>query len=98
MVYSFGKGAYHRLGVDTLNNVYEPILIKELNNKEIVKIAAGCRHVLCLTEAGQVYSWGFNLYNQIGVPTEQDVKTPILVIFPVGFFIQPALKVKSAET
>jgi alpha-tubulin suppressor-like RCC1 family protein len=68
-VYSFGKGAYHRLGLNTLQNIFEPTKISELENKKITKISAGCRHALCLDADGNVYGWGFNLYKQLGTQT-----------------------------
>lgn len=78
-IYTFGKAAYHRLGLNTLQNAFEPTLVSSLKHKNIVKISAGCRHALCLDNEGNVYGWGFNLYRQLGTQTEQDAKAPIVI-------------------
>jgi alpha-tubulin suppressor-like RCC1 family protein len=55
--------------LNTLQNIFEPTKISELENKKITKISAGCRHALCLDADGNVYGWGFNLYKQLGTQT-----------------------------
>lgn len=52
-------------------------MLKELKN--IVKIAAGCRHAMCLSSDGTLYSWGFNLYQQTGLQSDSDLKVPTKV-------------------
>jgi alpha-tubulin suppressor-like RCC1 family protein len=48
-VYTFGKGAYNRLGLSTTQNVHTPTLVESLKNKKVKQISAGCRHGHCLT-------------------------------------------------
>ena len=49
-VYTFGKGAYNRLGLSTTQNVHTPTLVESLKNKKVKQISAGCRHGHCLTQ------------------------------------------------
>lgn len=58
-VMSVGLGDNGRLGHNDTNSLDEPKAIEALNNVEIRQLAAGCRHSLALTTAGDVYAWGF---------------------------------------
>jgi len=33
-----------------------------LRQKQVIKVAAGCRHSAALSSEGQLYCWGFNFY------------------------------------
>ncbi|KAI5628041.1 alsin, partial [Silurus asotus] len=65
-VWTWGRGQEGQLGHgDTLPGL-QPLCIKSLNNKEVIKIAAGSCHSLALTAQCQVYSWGCNKLGQLG--------------------------------
>nr|XP_046238601.1 alsin isoform X2 [Scatophagus argus] len=65
-VWSWGQCEHGQLGHgDTLARL-QPLCIKSLNNKEVVRVAAGAHHSLALTAQSQVFSWGSNSCGQLG--------------------------------
>ena len=43
-------------------------------------MSAGCRHSGAVTASGQVYMWGFNFYDQLGLQEgERDMDRPCLI-------------------
>lgn len=58
-VYSVGLGSNGRLGHGNTQSLDQPQPIAALNNVEIKKLAAGCRHSLALSGSGDVYAWGY---------------------------------------
>lgn len=67
LVYVFGDNNDGVLGINSNNERIEsPVKVDILSNKGISKIAYGLRHVIALTESGDVYSWGNNERGQIG--------------------------------
>lgn len=67
-VWSFGKGTHGRLGHGNDQNSEEPKMIEGLRN--ISKISAGCRHGAAVGMNGDLYTWGFNFYEQLGLGTD----------------------------
>ena len=83
-VWVFGNNADNMLGVyvesgETITDIATDInvarrVMTERNNTNtylsgIVQIAAGSRHILALTEDGDVWAWGDNTYGQLGEGT-----------------------------
>ncbi|XP_054603565.2 alsin isoform X2 [Nothobranchius furzeri] len=65
-VWSWGRSEHGQLGHgDTLARL-QPLCIKSLNNKEVVRVVAGAQHSLALTAQSQVFSWGSNSSGQLG--------------------------------
>ncbi|KAK3543549.1 hypothetical protein QTP70_023880, partial [Hemibagrus guttatus] len=65
-VWTWGRGQEGQLGHgDTLPRL-QPLCIKSLSKKEVIKIVAGSYHSLALTAHCQVYSWGCNKVGQLG--------------------------------
>ena len=67
-VYTFGRGQDARLGhgeTSGSNETY-PRLVEELDDKRVVYIDAGYAHMACVTEDGEVWTWGKNVYSQLG--------------------------------
>jgi alpha-tubulin suppressor-like RCC1 family protein len=60
-VWTFGLGRRFVLGTGSERNSFEPV---KLELEEIEKISAGWSHVVALSSAGQVYTWG-NQYSDI---------------------------------
>jgi alpha-tubulin suppressor-like RCC1 family protein len=60
-VWTFGEGRRFVLGTGSERSSFEPV---KLELEEIVKISAGWSHVVALSSAGQVYTWG-NQYSDI---------------------------------
>lgn len=79
-VYTCGHGQGGRLGLDTNAPVITPRPIKAFTHINVIKIASGTHHSLFLTDAGQVFSCGSNLYHQLGLsPPPEYVYTPKLL-------------------
>uniref|UniRef100_A0A3Q2Y761 Alsin Rho guanine nucleotide exchange factor ALS2 n=1 Tax=Hippocampus comes TaxID=109280 RepID=A0A3Q2Y761_HIPCM len=60
-VWSWGHGEHGQLG-----HGLQPLCIKSLNSKEVVRVAAGSHHSLVLTAQSQLFSWGSNSHGQLG--------------------------------
>ncbi|XP_041835211.1 alsin isoform X2 [Melanotaenia boesemani] len=65
-VWSWGHGEQGQLGHGDNLARLQPLCIKSLNNKEVVRVAAGAHHSLALTAQSQVFSWGSNSSGQLG--------------------------------
>jgi len=53
-------------------------MLEELEN--IRTVSAGCRHASAINEEGQLFVWGFNFYEQLGIGgSDQDVDRPVEV-------------------
>ncbi|XP_023002287.1 ultraviolet-B receptor UVR8 [Cucurbita maxima] len=68
-VYSWGRGMFGRLGTGTEADELLPVRVKlgsEEANLKVVAIAAGSYHSLALADDGSVWSWGYNIYGQLG--------------------------------
>ena len=66
-VFSWGSGADGRLGHDSLEDCYEAVPIKSLSGREVLQVLAGFLHSVVITRAGEVLSFGFNGYGQLGL-------------------------------
>ena len=64
-VWSFGKGSNGRTGLGFEHAVENPQVIRSLEN--VVWVDAGCRHSGAVDCYGNVFMWGFNFYEQLGV-------------------------------
>ncbi|KAM4711014.1 alsin isoform 2-T2 [Anableps anableps] len=65
-VWSWGHGEHGELGHGDNLARLQPLCIKSLNKKEVIRVAAGAHHSIALTAQSQVYSWGSNLSGQLG--------------------------------
>lgn len=65
-VWSWGRGQEGQLGHGDYLPRLQPLCIKSLSKKEVVKIEAGANHSLALTAQCQVYSWGSDKFGQLG--------------------------------
>jgi alpha-tubulin suppressor-like RCC1 family protein len=80
IVLSFGDNRYYQLGTgESPDYRYKPVVIEQLNDKNIVQIAAGGYHSFALTSSGKVYGWGWNAYQQLGIQESVNVSTPVLI-------------------
>ncbi|XP_063067833.1 alsin isoform X2 [Engraulis encrasicolus] len=65
-VWSWGRGQEGQLGHGDLQSGSQPMCIKCLSNKEVLRIAAGAHHSVAITAQSQCYSWGSNSSGQLG--------------------------------
>eukprot|EP00761_Pharyngomonas_kirbyi_P009679 gb/GECH01009697.1/.p1 GENE.gb/GECH01009697.1/~~gb/GECH01009697.1/.p1 ORF type:complete len:1087 (+),score=371.39 gb/GECH01009697.1/:1-3261(+) len=79
-VYSWGEPTDGQLGNgDITTSQNEPSLISKLADKNVVDIAAGGYHCACVTDDGKIYSWGNNIYGQLGIGEKETHSEPMLV-------------------
>lgn len=81
-VYTFGRGSSGRLGHGDENDRKAPTLLAELSalpGDKVVKVACGEAHTCCVTEKGELYTFGNGDLNQLGNGDESDVLTPYRV-------------------
>lgn len=79
-VYSWGRGTFGRLGTGSEEDVFFPVRIafgssngSESERLKFVGIAAGSYHSLALSDDGFVWSWGYNIYGQLGFSGENSL-------------------------
>lgn len=76
-VYTWGDGQGGALGLTTgVLDSMTPRLVTfpgKPSDDPVVEIAVGMKHVLALTEQGEVWAWGTNDYGQLGLGDSYDV-------------------------
>ena len=75
-VWTWGQNTYGQLGLGDNVDYNKPQEVKVLSDKEIVDVKAGYYHTVALTKDGEVYSWGYNGYGQLGNGTTNNSSTP----------------------
>ncbi|EAU90663.2 hypothetical protein CC1G_03932 [Coprinopsis cinerea okayama7 len=90
-VFSFGSAEKGQLGngvtgerILTGNKTgfdieWQPVFVKELKDKKVVKISSGQQHSLAIDDAGTVYGWGFNGYCRLGLGNQVDALKPKVI-------------------
>lgn len=74
-LYSWGWGTHGQLGHGDTETLHEPKLIKYFTpNKKIVDVSAGYCHSIVLDSDGIVYSFGSNVYGQLGCGSDAKLK------------------------
>jgi len=71
-LYGWGEAKMGQLGLGKQREVRTPqhIRVYEEESKQELKVqscSAGFGHTACLTENGDLYTWGFNIYGQLGL-------------------------------
>ncbi|KAH8303684.1 hypothetical protein KR018_011658 [Drosophila ironensis] len=73
-VLSWGDNDCGQLGQATDQEIVQlPKIVRQLVSKTVVQIACGNNHSLALTSCGELYSWGSNIYGQLGVNTPNEL-------------------------
>ncbi|XP_004479681.2 RCC1 domain-containing protein 1 [Dasypus novemcinctus] len=67
-VFSWGGGRHGQLGHGTLEAEAEPRLLEALQGLPVAEVAAGGWHSVCVSETGDLYSWGWNESGQLALP------------------------------
>mmetsp|Transcript_18551 Transcript_18551/g.43383 ORF Transcript_18551/g.43383 Transcript_18551/m.43383 type:complete len:740 (+) Transcript_18551:274-2493(+) len=64
---------------DTEGHQYTPKLLERLSGKRVVQLSACGFHTGCLTDAGEVYTWGEGKFGRLGHGAERNCHSPRLV-------------------
>eukprot|EP01080_Neovahlkampfia_damariscottae_P006207 gene6207-10213_t len=81
--YAFGSNGYGQLGIGTNFSPKNPQKIKYFEGKNITKMSCGYTHCLALENDSTVYSWGSNVYGEIGTGND-DITTPTVIFDQKG--------------
>ena len=81
-LFSCGVGSRGRLGhgLTDLNNYFKFKRIEFFNDKTIKDVAISSNHSIALTTDNEVYAWGLNSFNQLGVPNMNNKNRQIIWI------------------
>jgi RCC1 and BTB domain-containing protein len=66
-VYAWGDNLYGQLGTGNNEDKNAPALVSTLKNKKVKRVHCGGIHSFCITEDGELYSWGGNESGQLGL-------------------------------
>ncbi|KAJ4704613.1 ultraviolet-B receptor UVR8-like [Melia azedarach] len=77
-VYAFGGNQFGQLGTgaDQAETIPKLLDAPSLENKRAKVVSCGARHSAMLTDDGQVLSWGWNKYGQLGLGDSIDRNIP----------------------
>ena len=83
-VYVWGWNGYGQLGNGTNENSDIPICISEIQDnplyeKNIVMVSSQGSHKMALDDAGNVYTWGWNVFGQLGNGSNENNNIPICI-------------------
>lgn len=78
-LYAWGWNKFGQLGLGDTEDRSAPTPVAALAGKAVSRLACGWRHTLCVTSAGEVYSWGRGVNGQLGQGEEADLYGPTLV-------------------
>lgn len=78
LVYSWGASEFGQTGTGKLDTVYYPTMIETLKCHKTITISAGGEHSACITDGGQLYSWGKNEHGSLGLGSTESQSTPVL--------------------
>ncbi len=83
VMYAWGTGGDGKLGNGGTASSNVPVAVTTLGTpaegKTIVAISAGVLHSVALDSTGTIYSWGWNVYGQLGDGTTTTRTTPVAV-------------------
>src|SRR5665213_2287289 len=81
-VYAWGYNGQGELGDGSTTNSDTPVAVSAgaiPGGATITQIAGGGRHSLALSSTGQLYTWGLNVYGQLGDGTTTNSDVPVAV-------------------
>ncbi|XP_032079799.1 E3 ISG15--protein ligase HERC5-like [Thamnophis elegans] len=76
-LFAWGENEHGQLGMGkVMGHIKEPQLVQALEGIPLINIAAGSAHSMVVSLFGTVYSWGKNLYGQLGLGDTEDRYIP----------------------
>jgi len=67
------------LGTGRRGQAPYPMLVDSLSNELIVSVSAGQYHSLAISASGQLWTWGWGVYGQLGHGAIDDCEKPKLL-------------------
>ena len=88
-VYTWGRGEFGALGHgDGNKDKTLPRVLDDLRGVRIADVCCGTGHTLAVSEAGDVYAWGWNSKGQVGVDGSETVAVPTMLGSLLGMGIK----------
>ncbi|CAL1390883.1 unnamed protein product [Linum trigynum] len=78
-IWNWGANSNYELGRGNKIGGWKPEPIRHLDDVCVTQIACGGYHSLALTDDGKVLSWGFGGHGQLGHPSNQNQKVPVVI-------------------
>jgi alpha-tubulin suppressor-like RCC1 family protein len=75
-LYMFGKNTYGQLGQGHQDILTKPRPVKFPNKFYVEKVACGGEHTLALTNNNELFSWGLNIFGQLGINNTENKIVP----------------------
>ncbi|XP_060083459.1 secretion-regulating guanine nucleotide exchange factor-like [Ylistrum balloti] len=79
-LFAMGSNAFGQLGMPGSNQVSLPVKVQIPDDEKVADVDAGLRHVVMVTDRGNVYCWGAGRKGQCGVLI--DKKAPAKLVSP----------------
>ncbi|KAK1320419.1 Ultraviolet-B receptor UVR8 [Acorus calamus] len=79
---TFGWGLYGQCGQGSTDDELSPICVSSLWGIQILGVAAGLWHTICISVDGAVYAFGGNQFGQLGTGSDQAETLPRLLDAP----------------
>eukprot|EP00249_Psilotum_nudum_P023192 c28781_g1_i1 orf=166-1779(+) len=80
---TFGWGLYGQCGQGSTEDELSPCYVSYLGGLHVTGVAAGLWHTTCITDTGDVYSFGGNQFGQLGTGGDKAEVFPRLIEAPV---------------
>ncbi|MFA7150813.1 MAG: prepilin-type N-terminal cleavage/methylation domain-containing protein [Candidatus Paceibacterota bacterium] len=84
-VFAWGWNYNGQLGDDTTSSKSTPVQVKGKDGigylTDIISIAGGSYHSVALKSNSTIWTWGYNIYGQLGNNTTTNSDTPVLVLW-----------------
>ena len=77
-LWTWGWNVAGQLGIGDTENRHAPVKVS-VNGQKIVAVAAGTYHTAAVTDSGELWTWGYNGYGQLGVEATADRAAPVQV-------------------
>ncbi|OMJ68501.1 hypothetical protein SteCoe_34024 [Stentor coeruleus] len=86
-VYTMGSNSDGRLGIDdkSLSFSSSPCLVISLSDLNPIKIACGWGHTACVTQNGDIYTWGLGEFGALGLGHDTSQWSPQKALLPENF-------------
>ncbi|XP_044508522.1 ultraviolet-B receptor UVR8-like isoform X2 [Mangifera indica] len=79
---TFGWGLYGQCGQGSMDDELSPVCVSSLLGSQIEGVAAGLWHTVCISDGGDVYTFGGNQFGQLGTGGDQAETLPRLLDAP----------------